>query len=65
MVLCFLLFVEDSIEGILYVIFLLNYLLKIGGGVVLNLFKFRVFGEFIKDIEGVVGGVVGVVKMLE
>lgn len=65
MVSCFLFEVGDSLNDILCVIDIFMQFFKLGGGVVLNLNKLRVKGEVIKDVENVIKGVVGVMKLLD
>lgn len=62
---CFLLEVNDSLNDISKAQEMAMQLSKIGGGVSLNLSKLRAKGESIKDIQGVVKGVVGVMKLLD
>jgi ribonucleoside-diphosphate reductase alpha chain len=62
---CFLLEVNDSLNGIAKAVETSMQLSKAGGGVSLNLSKIRAKGESIKEIENATKGVVGVMKLLD
>lgn len=65
MVSCFLLSIEDSLNGINKAMDFSMNLSKRGGGVSLNLSNIRALGESVKDIEGVSKGPIAVMKLLD
>lgn len=65
MVSCFLLSIEDSLNGISFAESNAAQLSKLGGGVAIDGSRLRSRGSSIKGIEGVAKGVLPVAKMLE
>lgn len=65
MVSCFLLGIDDSLNGIQFAKSNASQLSKLGGGVALDASRLRARGGSIKGIEGVAKGVLPVAKMLE
>lgn len=62
---CFLLSIEDSLNGISKAVDFSMQLSKRAGGVSLNVSNIRAQGEVVKDIEGVSKGPVAVMKLLD